>query len=178
MHILIAGGGIAGSVTGLALQRAGIGATIFEAHPPTDQDVGSYFAIAPNGLDALAAVEARQLATSDGLPTRRNELWDANGGRLGSTGLGAALPDGTVAQTVKRATLSRRLLEEAERRGVPVGDRTSPRRGRARHGRSGRGPVRRRIRGGRATCSSAPTASTRSPVGSSIRARRRVAMSG
>ncbi len=120
MHILIAGGGIAGSVTGLALQQAGIEATIFEAHPPTAMDVGSYFTVAPNGLDALAAVGTLPLATTDGLPTRRNVLWDADGGRLGSTGLGAALPDGTVAQTLKRATLSRRLLEEAGRRGIAV----------------------------------------------------------
>ena len=120
MHILIAGGGIAGSVAALALQQAGIEATIFEAHPPTDTDIGSYFTIAPNGLDALAAVDTMALATTGALPTRRNVLWDASGGRLGSTGLGAPLADGTVAQTLKRATLTRRLLDEAVRRGVRV----------------------------------------------------------
>ena len=53
MHVLIAGGGVAGSVTAMALQQAGIEATIFEAHPQTDADIGSYLSVAPNGLDAL-----------------------------------------------------------------------------------------------------------------------------
>jgi 2-polyprenyl-6-methoxyphenol hydroxylase-like FAD-dependent oxidoreductase len=41
MNVLIAGGGVAGSVTAIALQQAGIDATIFEAHPKTNLDVGS-----------------------------------------------------------------------------------------------------------------------------------------
>lgn len=120
MHVLIVGGGIAGSVTALALQQAGIRATIFEAHVQSDVEVGSYFTIAPNGLDALAAVGARHLATTGARPTRRNVLWDASGHRLGAPGLGAPLADGTVAHTLKRATLTRRLLEEAGRRGIEV----------------------------------------------------------
>jgi 2-polyprenyl-6-methoxyphenol hydroxylase-like FAD-dependent oxidoreductase len=120
MHVLIAGGGIAGSVTAMALQQAGIRATIFESHPRTDADVGSYFTISPNGLDALDAVGALHLAMAAGLPTRRNILWDADGRRLGAPGLGAPLPDGTVAQTMKRSRLTRLLLDESIRRGIPV----------------------------------------------------------
>jgi 2-polyprenyl-6-methoxyphenol hydroxylase-like FAD-dependent oxidoreductase len=120
MRVLIAGGGVAGSVTAMALQRAGIESTIFESHHRTDVDVGSYFTISPNGLDALAAVGALHLAKVGALPTRRNVLWDAGGRRLGSPGLGAPLPDGTVAQTMKRARLARLLLDEAIRRGIRV----------------------------------------------------------
>ena len=120
MHVLIAGGGIAGSVTAMALQQAGIDATIFESHPRTDADVGSYFTISPNGLDALDAIGALHLAKAGGIPTRRNVLWDAGGHRLGTPGLGAPLADGTVAQTVKRSRLTRLLLDEAMRRGIPV----------------------------------------------------------
>jgi 2-polyprenyl-6-methoxyphenol hydroxylase-like FAD-dependent oxidoreductase len=120
MRVLIAGGGIAGSVAAMALQKAGIDATIFESHPRTDNDVGSYFTISPNGLDALDAVGVLDLVKRDGLPTRRNVLWDANGGRLGNPGLGAPLPDGTVALTLKRSRLTRVLLDEAIRRGIPV----------------------------------------------------------
>ena len=97
MRVLIAGGGIAGTVAAMALQRAGIEATIFESHPRTEADVGSYFTISPNGLDALDAVGALDLVKRDGLPTRRSVLWDAAGRRLGAPGLGASLPDGTVA---------------------------------------------------------------------------------
>src|SRR5256885_5813187 len=120
MHVLIAGGGIAGSVTAMALQQAGIEATIFESHPQSDADVGSYFTVSPNGLDALAAIGALDLVTPHGLPTRRNILVDADGKRLGVTGLGNPLADGTVAQTMKRATLPRLLEDEALRRGIRV----------------------------------------------------------
>lgn len=120
MQVLIAGGGIAGSVAAMALQQAGIDATIFESHPQTDVEVGSYFTVSPNGLDALNAIGALHLVKQAAMPTRRNVLWDTNGRRLGTPGLGAQLPDGTVAQTLKRARLTRILLDEAIRRGIRV----------------------------------------------------------
>jgi 2-polyprenyl-6-methoxyphenol hydroxylase-like FAD-dependent oxidoreductase len=107
-------------VTAMALQRAGIEATIFEAYPRTDADVGSYLTVSPNGLDALDAVGALPLVTEVGIPTRRNVLWDANGRRLGAARLGTPMTDGTLAQTLKRARLTRVLLDEAIRRGIPV----------------------------------------------------------
>lgn len=120
MHVLIAGGGIAGSVAAMALQRAEIEATIFESHPHTEVEVGSYFTISPNGLDALEAVGVLELVKGAGIPTRRNVLWDASGRPLGAPGLGAPLPDGTVAQTLKRARLTRLLQDEAVRRGIRI----------------------------------------------------------
>lgn len=120
MRVLIAGGGIAGSVTAMALQRAGIDSTIFESHAQTDKDVGSYFTVSPNGLDALDAIGTLHLATGAGFPTRGNVLWSSGGRRLGDVGLGAPLPGGTVAQTMKRARLTRLLLEEAVQRGISV----------------------------------------------------------
>ena len=120
MQVLIAGGGVAGSVTAMALQRAGIESTIFEAHSRTDADVGSYFTISPNGLDALDTIGALPLVKAAALPTRRNVLWSANGRRLGAPSLGMPLADGTPAQTLKRARLSGLLLDEAARRGIAV----------------------------------------------------------
>jgi len=120
MRVLIAGCGVAGSVTAMALQQAGIDATIFESHPRTEAEVGSYFTISPNGLDALDAIGALHLVKAAGLTTRRNVLWDADGRQLGTPGLGAQLPDGTVAQTMKRARVTHILQDEAIRRGIPV----------------------------------------------------------
>ena len=120
MRVLIAGGGIAGSVTAMALQLAGIESTIYEAHPRTDADYGSYFTISPNGLDALDAVGVLPLVVEAGMPHRRNVLWSASGRPLGTPGLGDPLPDGTVAQTLKRSQLTRILLHEAIGRGIPV----------------------------------------------------------
>ncbi len=120
MEVLIAGGGVAGSVTALALRQAGIESTIFEGHGQTDADIGSYLTLSPNGLDALDAVGVLPAVKAIGLPTNRNYLWSAEGARLGVPGLGAPLSDGTVAQTLKRARLSRLLLDEAIQRGIRV----------------------------------------------------------
>jgi 2-polyprenyl-6-methoxyphenol hydroxylase-like FAD-dependent oxidoreductase len=120
MRVLIVGGGVAGPVTAMALRRAGIESTIFESHDRSEDDVGSYFTISPNGLDAFDAVGALEIAKAGGFPTRRNVLWDAGGRRLGAPGLGAPLPDGTVAHTMKRGRLTRLLLDEAMRRDIRV----------------------------------------------------------
>jgi 2-polyprenyl-6-methoxyphenol hydroxylase-like FAD-dependent oxidoreductase len=115
---LIIGGGIAGPTTAMALQRVGLDAVLYEAHPRTTDEVGSYFTVTTNGLDALRAVGALHTATAIGFPTHRNVLWNDRGRRLGTIPLGEPLPDGTVSQTIKRARLSRALQDEAIRRGV------------------------------------------------------------
>jgi 2-polyprenyl-6-methoxyphenol hydroxylase-like FAD-dependent oxidoreductase len=120
MQVMIAGGGVAGSVTAMALQQAGIEATIFEAYPRAESDIGSNRTVSPNGLDALDAVGTLELVARAGIPTRRNVLWDVNGRQLGAPRLGSPLPDGTVAQTLKRTRLTRILLDEAIRRGIRV----------------------------------------------------------
>src|SRR5207244_11300990 len=117
---LIVGGGIAGPTTAMALQRVGLEAVLYEAHPRTTEEVGSYFTVTPNGLDALRAIGALHTATAIGFPTHKNVLWNDRGRRLGTIALGEPLPDGTVSQTIKRARLSRALQDEAIRRGVHV----------------------------------------------------------
>jgi len=89
-----------------------------EAHPRTTEEVGSYFTVTPNGLDALRAIGALHTATAIGFPTHKNVLWNDRGRRLGTIPLGDALLDGTASQTINRARLSRALQDEAIRRGV------------------------------------------------------------
>lgn len=120
MKALIVGGGIAGPVTAMALQRVGITPRVVEAYPRGDGEVGSYFTVTPNGLDALAAVDALHCAVESGFPTRRNVMCNSAGKLLGDIPLGAPLADGTPALTMKRSRLGLRLLEEAERRGIEV----------------------------------------------------------
>jgi len=50
---LIIGGGVAGPVAAMALQRAGFEAIVYEAHPQTTEEAGSYLTVATNGIDAL-----------------------------------------------------------------------------------------------------------------------------
>src|ERR1700682_4525738 len=117
---LVIGGGIAGATTAMALQRAGIDAVVFEAHPRTTAEVGSYFTVSTNGLAALGVIDAQQIAQSVGFPTYKNVMWNHRGQHLATLPLGAPLPDGTAAQTIKRARLVHALEDEAIRRGVRV----------------------------------------------------------
>jgi FAD-dependent urate hydroxylase len=117
---LVIGGGIAGPVTAMALQRAGVRATMYEAYKRPTGDVGSYLTVATNGIDALGAIDAREPVLTAGFPTASNVLLSATGKRLGTVSNGGRLPDGTVAHTIKRATLSRILREEAASRGIRI----------------------------------------------------------
>ena len=115
---LIAGGGVAGPVTAMALQRAGIEAVVFEAHVPRPGDAGSYLTVATNGLDALRAIDADKAVLANGFPTPTNVLLSGTGRRLGAVSNGGRLADGTVSHTIKRARLYRALHEEAAARGI------------------------------------------------------------
>src|ERR1700730_11722382 len=117
---LIIGGGVAGPTAAMALQRAGLEPIVFEAHPCSSVDVGSYFTITPNGLDILRTLDALHLATAIGIPTRANVLWNERGQRLASIPLGVPEVDTTPSQTIKRSRLGRALQAEAIRRGIRI----------------------------------------------------------
>ncbi len=118
-HALIIGGGIAGPTLAMALQRAGIESTIYEAYP-TSGGGGAFLTVAVNGLDALRTIGLHGVVTKVGFPTGNIELVSCTGKRLGEVPIGGALPDGTVTQTVKRSDLYRVLYEEALRRGIRI----------------------------------------------------------
>ncbi len=117
---LIIGGGVAGPVAAMALQRAGINAAVYEAHGPTAEEVGSYLTVATNGLDALRAIDAHEPVLAAGFPTPVNVLVSSTGRQLGTVSNGGRRPDGTVSHTIKRARLYRALHEEAVGRGIRV----------------------------------------------------------
>jgi 2-polyprenyl-6-methoxyphenol hydroxylase-like FAD-dependent oxidoreductase len=119
-RVLIAGGGVAGPVTAMALQRAGSEAVVYEAHVPTSDEAGSYLTVATNGLDALRAIEADKPVLAAGFPTPTNVLLSGTGRRLGAVSNGGRLADGTVSHTIKRARLYRALHDEAADRGIRI----------------------------------------------------------
>jgi 2-polyprenyl-6-methoxyphenol hydroxylase-like FAD-dependent oxidoreductase len=104
----------------MAFQKAGIEAVVAEGHVRDAGDVGSYFTVSPNGLDALAAIDALAVATAEGFPTRRNVMRNSAGSVLGDLPLGTPLVDGTPALTMKRARLAVALADEARRRGIRI----------------------------------------------------------
>ena len=114
---LIIGAGIAGPVAAMALARAGIEATVCEAHPGTAAGTGSFLTIAPNGIDALRAIGAEESGLATSFPTPSIELRGPTGKPLGVTSTG--LPDST-SRTCKRADLYQALYAEAVRRGIAI----------------------------------------------------------
>jgi len=117
---LIIGGGVAGPIAAIALQRAGIDGVIYEAYSGGADDAGAFLTFASNGLDALRAIDAHHLVSAKGFPTPRMEIQSGSGKHLGDVPNGGKLPDGTVSQTLKRADLYRALRDEALRRGARV----------------------------------------------------------
>lgn len=117
---LIIGAGIAGPVTAMALAKAGIEATVYEAHPETAEGIGTFLTIASNGLDALRAIGAEETALTIGFPTPSMVLRGPTGKSLGKTLTGLTIPGVIISHTLKRADLYKALYDEATRRGIVI----------------------------------------------------------
>jgi FAD-dependent urate hydroxylase len=117
---LVIGAGIAGPVAAMALQKAGIQATVYEAYPRAAGDGGTFLTVASNGIDALRTIGADGPVLAPGFPTPAIILRSATGKNLGAARTGLTLADGTTSHTLKRADLHRALYGEAARRGIVV----------------------------------------------------------
>ncbi|WP_067507734.1 NAD(P)/FAD-dependent oxidoreductase [Actinoplanes sp. TFC3] len=119
--IAVIGGGIAGTVTALALHRAGFTARIFEAHDRDDDERGAFVTVAVNGLRALRELDLdpAELLTA-GFPTTRNELLGAAGQLLADVPLGGPTSDGLSTTTIRRADLYRALRDKARAENIPI----------------------------------------------------------
>ncbi|MFH8630999.1 FAD-dependent monooxygenase [Streptomyces lydicus] len=118
---LIIGGGIAGAVTAMALQKAGITSEVFEAYPSGADDVGAFLIVFANGLEALRVIDAHGPVVDHSFPAQRVEFHGNDGARLGDRPIaGTEQGDGLGPRTLRRATLYQVLHAEAARRGIPV----------------------------------------------------------
>ncbi len=117
---LVIGAGIAGPVAAMALRKAQIEATVYEAHPSRAEGIGTFLTIASNGLGALQVIGADETALAAGFATPAITLRSTTGKNLGGARTGLTLPDGTTSHTLKRADLYQALYEEATRRGIQV----------------------------------------------------------
>ncbi|TMM35968.1 MAG: FAD-dependent monooxygenase [Actinobacteria bacterium] len=115
---VIVGGGIAGPVTALALRKAGIDATVYEAYDTTADGVGGGLSIAPNGLNALAVLDAGDVVRRIGIPVTAMVMQSWTGKTLARFGGDPAEP---IMQFVWRADLYRGLRDELVRRAIPTG---------------------------------------------------------
>lgn len=112
---LVIGGGIAGSVVAMALQKAGIKATVYEAYNRRADSIGGGLNIAPNGLHALDVIGAGDLVRGIGTPLRGIVLRSRTNKVLGEIASPSGLPP---MQFVWRADLHRALYDEATSRGI------------------------------------------------------------
>ncbi|MVU76603.1 FAD-dependent monooxygenase [Nocardia sp. ET3-3] len=116
---LIIGGGIAGPVTAMALQQAGIDAVVHEAHSSGAEGLGSFLTLATNGVDALAAIGADKRVLASGFPTPGMVLRSAGGRKLGTVATGSPRHDIPPSQTMRRTDLYEAVRNEAAARGIP-----------------------------------------------------------
>jgi FAD-dependent urate hydroxylase len=117
---LVIGCGIGGPVAAMALQQAGLEATIYEAYDRPADFIGSFLNLASNGIDALRAIGAHQAVIEAGFSTPRMVMWSGSGKRLGEVANGVTLDDGTTSQTIQRGALHRVLRAEAVGRGIAI----------------------------------------------------------
>ncbi|MEU5271151.1 FAD-dependent monooxygenase [Streptomyces hygroscopicus] len=117
---LIIGGGIAGTVTAMALRKAGIDAVVYEAYPTDATDAGAFLVVAANGLEALRTIDAHGPVLENSFPADRVDFISNTGKRLGDRPTSGSADGGLGSVTLKRATLARVLREEALRRGVRI----------------------------------------------------------
>ncbi|SDQ42081.1 NAD(P)/FAD-dependent oxidoreductase [Quadrisphaera sp. DSM 44207] len=117
---LVIGGGVAGPVTAVALQKAGIDATVHEARTAPASDVGAWLGLQTNGLDALRALDAEDAVAGVGFPTPVIELRSWTGRVLGALPTSGPRPDSPPGLSMKRSELYQALHAEALRRGVRV----------------------------------------------------------
>ncbi|WP_092556641.1 FAD-dependent monooxygenase [Actinoplanes derwentensis] len=113
-RVIIAGGGVAGTATALALSKAGIEAEVYEAHPSRGADAGAFLTVMPNGMAGLAEIGAAEAVDAVSYPARTVTLLDTEGQRLGHR------PIDAPSRSLTRAALYRALQQLAVARGIPV----------------------------------------------------------
>ncbi len=117
---LVAGAGLAGTATAIALARAGIDSELYEASPTTADDVGAWLTLASNGMDALTTLGVADAVAAAGFATPRMVLRSGSEKELVNFPAGVPRADGLEVQTMRRADLYRILRDEAVRRGIPI----------------------------------------------------------
>ena len=112
---LVIGGGVAGPVAALALHKAGIEATVYEAYPSSADGVGGSLALAPNGQAALEVVDIKDSLVSTALPIPRTVM-SFNGKEINIPILAGLAP----MQIVRRADLHRVLHDATAASGIKI----------------------------------------------------------
>ncbi|MFD8611840.1 FAD-dependent oxidoreductase [Streptomyces sp. NPDC059631] len=119
-RVLVIGGGIAGTATALALDKAGHDVAVYEAHPDAAEDIGAFLTLAGNGMRALAQFGAAAPVTALGFPLTSMRVLDASGAETAHVPLGEPGDPLLRYRCLRRGELNAALQAEAVARGVPV----------------------------------------------------------
>ncbi len=115
--VLIIGSGIAGPITALALRKAGIASTIYEAYPTSADGIGGALTLAPNGLDALRLIGVHKEVAAIGQPISRMVIDNSQGKQLCEfNGLDGSEPS----QVVWRSDLNGALADLATKNAIDI----------------------------------------------------------
>ncbi|MFF2131326.1 FAD-dependent oxidoreductase [Streptomyces olivochromogenes] len=117
-EIIVIGGGIAGTATALALHKAGLDVTVYEAHPESAEDIGAFLTLASNGMRALAQIDASAAVAEVGFPLRAMSVLDAAGTEVAQMPLGEAHDPLLTYRCLRRGEFNAALQAEAARRGI------------------------------------------------------------
>ena len=120
MRVVIAGGGVAGAASAIALARAGAEVTVYEAHEDPAGAVGSFLSLAVNGLRGLAALGCLPQVQAAGFAVARQRMWAGNGKLLGDVARGRRPGDCLHSVTLMRADLVTVLRDAASRAGARI----------------------------------------------------------
>jgi 2-polyprenyl-6-methoxyphenol hydroxylase-like FAD-dependent oxidoreductase len=120
MRIVVAGGGVAGAASAIALAHAGADVTVHEAHEDPAGPVGSFLSLAVNGLRALDALGCLPQVQAAGFAVARQRMWAGNGKLLGDVARGRRPGDPLHSVTLMRAGLVTVLREAATGAGARI----------------------------------------------------------
>jgi salicylate hydroxylase len=120
MRAVVAGGGVAGSASAIALARIGVDVTVYEAYEDPAGPVGSYVSLAVNGLRALDALGCLPAVQAAGFPVARQRMWSGRGTLLGDVARGRRPQDPLLSVTIMRADLVTRLRAAALDAGARI----------------------------------------------------------
>ncbi|GAA4107138.1 FAD-dependent oxidoreductase [Actinomadura miaoliensis] len=120
MRVIVAGGGVAGAASAIALRRIGAEVTVYEAYPDPAGPVGSFVSLARNGLRALETLGCADAVRRAGFEVDRQRMWSASGRLLGDMPRGRPSGDPVRSVTLMRGRLVDELRAAAQRSGARV----------------------------------------------------------
>lgn len=121
-EVAVCGAGIGGLVLAIRLNALGFKPVLFEARSGSAiASEGEFFTIAPNGMNALRAINCYDNVLASGIDTNAIEFLNGRGRRLAwADQSDHSAVFGAPSITLRRGCLAAILLGEAERRGIDI----------------------------------------------------------